>query len=308
MPQNILPGANSATIPVDSVFDPETGVEDIAFSARDISDYFNLFFSDGMDWRVEDNADISISSGMIVQIEPYAVFIDGTRAFKRTGTSLTFEEGDAQNRIDSIIIRRDLENRISNILIKKGIPSATPQPPTLTYERGNVCEIALYNVLIPAQAAALVITNITDNRVNMALNESLRIALQNMPIWRGTQAEYDSIEVKNEGTIYLIIGRDEKISAIDADNLLQEVINPAANTWITINQSGFLLCLMGNPSQANNFVYLRNAGSAGPGIPLLKAYLSGQKSFAHIPVKAGQQLMFTAADGDNAIRVFRMQN
>ena len=205
MPEK-LEGANSISIPLDTMFDPDTGVEDLAFTANTLASYYRQFHSPGMDAEVDNNADININAGMNVVIQPFGVFLNGRRVHKNTTTSLTFDIGDSLPRIDSIIIQLNTPLRIGNILIKKGEPNATPTPPVMEYDINGICELRLYDVLIPAEAAALIIGNIIDNRVNLGLTDNIKISLANMPIWRGTQSEFDAIPIKNEETIYLILG------------------------------------------------------------------------------------------------------
>jgi len=166
MPEK-LEGANSISIPFDTMLDPDTGVDDIAYSANTLANYFRMFFSDGMDLNLQNNADISISSGMSINIQPYAVFINGRRVNKYSTTSLTFDIGNSLPRIDSVIIQLNIPLRIANIMIKKGEPSATPTPSEMDYDFNGICELRLYDVKIDAMSAALVSQNIIDNRINM---------------------------------------------------------------------------------------------------------------------------------------------
>ncbi len=72
------------------------------------------------------------------------------------------------NRIDRVVVRWSLIERAITVKIKIGAPGSNPLAPALQRDAG-VYELALADVYVPAGAASILESNITDLRGNAAL-------------------------------------------------------------------------------------------------------------------------------------------
>lgn len=72
------------------------------------------------------------------------------------------------NRIDRVVVRWSLTERAITIKIKTGAPGSNPLAPSLQRDAG-IYELALADVYVPAGAATILESNITDLRGNPAM-------------------------------------------------------------------------------------------------------------------------------------------
>jgi hypothetical protein len=105
------------------------------------------------------NLNVSVAiGGMNIQGYDYEVY--------SSAETLAIEAGDSLNpRIDRVVVKLDLDNGVRAALleVKKGTPSATPTPPSLT-QTGAVWEISLAQILVPQSASLILNSNVTDER------------------------------------------------------------------------------------------------------------------------------------------------
>jgi hypothetical protein len=64
------------------------------------------------------------------------------------------------SRIDLVILRLNMSTSSVNLAVKQGQPAAAPKAPTLTRDYGDVWEMALHQVTVPANSGALTILNV----------------------------------------------------------------------------------------------------------------------------------------------------
>jgi hypothetical protein len=72
------------------------------------------------------------------------------------------------NRIDRVVVRWSLTERAITVKIKTGAPGSNPLAPVLQRDAG-VYELALADVYVPAGAASILESNITDLRGNPSM-------------------------------------------------------------------------------------------------------------------------------------------
>ncbi len=107
---------------------------------------------------------VSANAGMAVNVAAGFAIIRGF-AYQSTDVEpLTLQAGEAQPRIDIIILR--LDPTANNILlaIKKGTAAASPSAPALTQVVGGVWEMPLAQIAVAANATAVGGGDITDVR------------------------------------------------------------------------------------------------------------------------------------------------
>lgn len=105
--------------------------------------------------------------GLTATVGTGGMLIEGRFGYITTPQTVTFAAGEAYNRIDTVVLRRDLSTAVNDLVVAvvKGTAASTPAVPELTRD-GTVWELGLANVLIPANSAAVSQANITDTRLD----------------------------------------------------------------------------------------------------------------------------------------------
>lgn len=95
------------------------------------------------------------------------VIIEGALKHFENDVTVTLPAGDGNNsRIDTVVARLNLNESVRDIVIDvvSGIPSATPEEPTLT-RTSNYYEIGLANILVGVGATVISQVDVTDTRL-----------------------------------------------------------------------------------------------------------------------------------------------
>lgn len=110
------------------------------------------------------------SGGMSLTVKPGACLINGATGYNMDETRITLANGEAQPRIDSIVLRLDDNKAQRNIHIEvlKGTPQSQPIPPTPVRE-GAVYDLVLANVMVKANVATITNADIADARLDKNL-------------------------------------------------------------------------------------------------------------------------------------------
>lgn len=110
--------------------------------------------------------EVLASDGMTATVGAGSALVDGRYVYLDDVELVQFEAAGTQNRIDTVVIRRDLSSAVNNavVAVVKGTAAAVPVAPTLTRD-GTVWELGIANVLIPANTTAVTQGNITDTRL-----------------------------------------------------------------------------------------------------------------------------------------------
>lgn len=108
--------------------------------------------------------------GMSLTVKPGACLINGATGYNMDETRITLANGEAQPRIDSIVLRLDDNKAQRNIHIEvlKGTPQSQPIPPTPVRE-GAVYDLVLANVMVKANVATITNADIADARLDKNL-------------------------------------------------------------------------------------------------------------------------------------------
>lgn len=141
-------------------------IYDRASSAADFAQMLNSFFTDG----VFDASMCSVlaGDGLNVTVGAGSFLIQGRYGFIETPETVPLEASDkTYNRIDTVVLRRDLSSEVNNIVLSviKGTPAESPSAPALTND-GTIWELGLSDVLRPANSTTITQANITDTRLD----------------------------------------------------------------------------------------------------------------------------------------------
>ena len=143
-------------------------IYDRAVTAEFLRNFYKKDRSNGV-IALDDSSSFLVvaSDGMTVNVYPGYAFINGAYAYEQKNRKLEITASDTLDRIDSIILRLDdaRDARGIDLYVKSGNPGSNPVPPTLTRE-GDVYEIGIANIFIPANSTAITDERITDTRLN----------------------------------------------------------------------------------------------------------------------------------------------
>ena len=105
--------------------------------------------------------------GMTLTVQPGACIINGATAYNKDETHITLANGEAQPRIDLIVLRLDDDKAQRSIRIEviKGVAQSQPTKPSHVRE-GAVYDLVLANVLVKANVATITNADITDTRID----------------------------------------------------------------------------------------------------------------------------------------------
>lgn len=154
--------------------DPTTGypIYDRPFSGEDFRFWFQKFFSDGYFANDPNGFKVTATnSGMTVSVAPGAAFIKGTAAIEDNARTISFDAADkTYARIDTVVLRWNaaLDVRSIDLYVRKGTPSSRPTRPNLQRQEGQIWELGICDVNIPANTAAISSARITDTRLDSA--------------------------------------------------------------------------------------------------------------------------------------------
>lgn len=108
------------------------------------------------------------SSGMVVYVKTGEGMVDNHKGSITSQKAVYFDQAaTTYGRYDTVVMRAVYGNSGASYIaldVVKGTPAATPVPPALTQVSGDEYEIALADVLIPANATTIPATNVFDRR------------------------------------------------------------------------------------------------------------------------------------------------
>lgn len=134
---------------------------DRVYDASEVANFLSKFFTNGV---FNNSLAVSSNDNMTVSVAIGSANINGY-AYENTETLvLDIDESDSTlSRIDSVICRLDLTNRQITTMILQGNYATTPSQPNIT-RTGNIYDLRLANVSVPAGAIRITADMITDTR------------------------------------------------------------------------------------------------------------------------------------------------
>lgn len=145
-------------------------IYDRAISSKPLKSLINKLFTTGVLPNPSNNLLVEAGEGMTVVVNPGFAIIEGGLKLETESTTLAVQAASENySRIDSVILRWDENDdvRTCNFYVLQGTPSQTPVRPTLVRE-GSIYDIALCDIIIPANSTQISNERITDTRYEAA--------------------------------------------------------------------------------------------------------------------------------------------
>jgi hypothetical protein len=160
------------------MFGPFSAGVGASFADADWRDMFTFHLTDGVIQGVLSGLVVSAGATTTVNAASGQAFTRGLH-FKTTGTTnLAIAAANVTNpRIDLVVVHANLAGgQTSALQVITGTPAGSPVAPTVTQTEGTAWEIAIAQVLVPANAASSASYTITDVRTfSQALIQALGI-------------------------------------------------------------------------------------------------------------------------------------
>lgn len=142
-------------------------VYDRAWSADDLAEVFEPFFSNGVFMNDDEALAVTAGTSLVLTVGFGKCHIGGRFGYIRQEREyVTIEAPDSQPRIDTIAIRRNrnLQSRDFKPVVIKGTPSANPVRPNLT-RTGTIYDLGISDVLVRPGATSISQADIMDTRL-----------------------------------------------------------------------------------------------------------------------------------------------
>lgn len=110
---------------------------------------------------------VSPGTGMTVVVQPVEGVIEGRIYSETDARTLVVQASEAQDRIDTVVIRRNKADRIVDLYVVKGTAASTPVRPALT-RSGDIYEVGIADLFIAATTTSITQQRITDTRSETA--------------------------------------------------------------------------------------------------------------------------------------------
>lgn len=152
-----------------SVLDQE-GVPDRPFNADDFAKYFGTLIKNGVFPNPSTNFQcIADQETMAVKMEAGIAWIDGHLRYDDNVHILEIDTADSVlDRIDRIVLRKDVLDRDIHWVVKKGEMSGKPVAPTLQRDE-NAWELGIADVKVAHGTVSISQSMVTDTRLNTEL-------------------------------------------------------------------------------------------------------------------------------------------
>jgi len=142
---------------------------DRAFNSANLRKIFHMLYTNGVA-LTEDSAALQVvpGSGMSVSVNAGMAIIEGAMGFQEEAAVIYLEAADATYaRIDTIVARlnTNLSGRSISLEVLTGTAAAAPAAPAIT-RAGNIYDLRLADINIPAGATAITASMITDTRLD----------------------------------------------------------------------------------------------------------------------------------------------
>lgn len=112
---------------------------------------------------------VAAATGLNLTVKAGYALVRGHMYYNSSDLTVTLVAGEAQARIDIIVLRLDPTANTITAAIVKGTASASPVAPALSQTDADVYELELARIAVAASASSIVSGNITDTRQFMGL-------------------------------------------------------------------------------------------------------------------------------------------
>ena len=249
------------------------------YDAADFAAFFASFFRNGVFARPATGLQVRARhNDMRVTVLPGVAFIDGYRYELDNSDAeftLTVPTADGSlDRIDIVVVRRDLVNQIAKLVYVSGTPASNPSVPVLT-RTNDVDEIQLCKISVTHGAVKISDSDITDTRFNDSMCGIVASAVTDVStkeLFAQYNAMYQDFQTKvNNAFSTWFANVQNTLSGDAAGNLLIKInaINESkghANGIAGLNKDGVVPPEQGGTGK-KSLADTRNAmglGSSGP--------------------------------------------
>lgn len=145
-------------------------IYDRAISSKPLKSLINKLFTTGVMPNPSNNLQVEAGEGMTVVVNPGFAIIEGGLKLETESNTLAIQAANENYaRIDTVILRWNENDdvRTCNFYVLQGTPSQAPVRPTLVRE-GSIYDIALCDIIIPANSTQISNERITDTRYEAA--------------------------------------------------------------------------------------------------------------------------------------------
>lgn len=225
-------------------------VYDRAYSADDLREVYETFFSDGV-FLTQDGGAFKVSpdTGMTVVVAPGKCCIKGTVGWEDEERKLILQASASDlDRIDTVVLRwnTNTEARSIDLYVKTGVAAEAPKRPELT-RNDSVYELGLADIFVAKETASIVRQRVTDTRM-----ESLRCGAVTPLLFIDTTSFYDQLQAQTDVAVKLAQDAiDDTIAGnlqIQIDDLeINKLNNSGGNTYVgglTIEAAGGMAPLL----------------------------------------------------------------
>lgn len=190
-------------MPEKSGFFDSTADDMREYPARDFAEYFARFVTNGVFNGGQYLNPTASGQDANISLSPGAAWINGyAYSVYDSPLVLPIEPAAAFDRIDRIILRLDTSTPVRAIraLVVQGLPASNPVPPSLV-RSGNIYDLSIAQVRVPANSTIITQDNITDERLNQdvcgLVNSLIRVDTATF------QAQWDDFiqSVQNQGFV-----------------------------------------------------------------------------------------------------------
>lgn len=188
-------------MPEKSGFFDSTADDMREYPARDFAEYFARFVTNGVFNGGQYLNPTASGQDANISLSPGYAWINGyVYSIYDSPLVLPIEPAAALDRIDRIVLRLDTSTPVRSIraLVVQGLPASNPVPPSLV-RSGNIYDLSIAQVRVPANSTIITQANITDERLNQdvcgLVNSLIRVDTATF------QAQWDAFmqDIQNQG-------------------------------------------------------------------------------------------------------------
>lgn len=166
---------------------------DRVYRAEDFASYFGDVITSGVSVATDDPLAVLSAGGLAVSLGAGKAWIKG-RLYENTATmSFTVDTGDAQPRVDRLVLRMDTAERKINAVLVKGTPADSPAAPELL-RNADYYDLGLAEISVPASAISITQSDIKDTRPDDTVCGVVRCLVEKLDIssfMKNCQKDFD---------------------------------------------------------------------------------------------------------------------
>ena len=203
---------------------------DRAYGSADIAAFLSNFFTNGI---FNNSLEVSSNNNMTVNVASGNANINGYSYTNTDALTLNIADADSElGRIDSVILRLNLSDRQITAMILQGSYATTPGQPSIV-RSGNIYDLRLANISVPAGSTRITSSMITDTRFGTECGNVTQavLSLDTSEIFAQYQAYFeewfanlqDQLDDNQAGHLQNEIGNLANLDTDDKSNLVNAI-------------------------------------------------------------------------------------